>query len=241
MGTQLLSPKEKALLLARCAEQAKRYEDMAHHMCEAAEQGDLSYDERRLLGSAYQQAISSRREAWRRISSAEKCEEVLGNDEKKMLTAELRGKIEKELQDLCNELLTLIKITLLPKAPGGEAGAFFLKLQGDFYRYIAEFTQGADQRRALDNAKEAYLKGADVCKDFLLVIHPTRLGLSLNYAIFTAAALEDREEALRIATDAYEAAVGELDNISEEAYAACTLTLRLLKDQIEEWSEPPRR
>jgi len=222
MGTQLLSPKEKHLLLAKCAEEAQRYEEMAHHMCEAAEQGDLTYDERRLLGSAYQQAIASRREAWRRIAAAENCKEVSENQVKQTLTAELRGKVEKELQDLCDELLTLLKRTLLPKSPGGEAGAFFLKLQGDFFRYIAEFSTGSDQKRALDSAKEAYLKGADVCKDFLLVTHPTRLGLSLNFAIFTATALEDQKEALMIATEAYDEAVGELDNISEEAYAACT-------------------
>eukprot|EP00746_Dinoflagellata_sp_MGD_P163577 gnl/MRDRNA2_/MRDRNA2_91694_c0_seq1.p1 gnl/MRDRNA2_/MRDRNA2_91694_c0~~gnl/MRDRNA2_/MRDRNA2_91694_c0_seq1.p1 ORF type:complete len:243 (-),score=74.01 gnl/MRDRNA2_/MRDRNA2_91694_c0_seq1:12-740(-) len=236
MGTHLLSPKEKHLLLARCAEEAQRYDEMAHHMCQAAEQGDLSYDERKLLGSAYQQAVASRRQAWQRIAASEKAEEVAENEQMKLLTEELRLKVEKELQDLCDELLDLLK-KLMPKQPQGESGAFFLKLQGDFFRYIAEFATGADKRRALDNAKEAYLKGTDVSRDFLLVTHPTRLGLSLNFAIFTAVVLEDKEGAAGIAADAYDAAVSELDNISEEAYAACTLTLRLLKDHIEEWSD----
>merc|ERR1712224_858212 len=163
-------------------------------------------------------------------------EEVAGSEQMKLLTEELRLKVEKELQDLCDELLNLLK-KMMPKQPQGESGAFFLKLQGDFFRYIAEFTTGADRKQALDSAKEAYLKGIDVSRDFLLVTHPTRLGLSLNFAIFTAVVFKDKEEAFSIATDAYESAVSELDNISEEAYAACTLTLRLLKDHIEEWSE----
>lgn len=236
MGTQLLSTKEQHLLLARCAEEAQRYEEMAYHMSQVAENGDLTYDERRLLGSAYQQAVSSRREAWRRIVAVEKSESESDNEQKKFLMEELRMKVEKELQDICAELLQLLQKVLLPKSPAGEAGAFFLKLQGDFNRYIAEFTEGADKRRALDSAKEAYLKGTDVTRDYLLVTHPTRLAIALNFAIFTAAVLEDKDRALTIATEAYDAAIAELDNISEEAYAACTLTLRLLKDHIEEWS-----
>jgi len=211
---------------------------MAHYMCQAAEQGELTYEERRLLGSAFQQAVSRRREAWRKIVYVEKSEEVNGNEHLKSLTEEMRTKVEKEVQDLCDELLQLLETNLLPKSltTGGEASAFFLKLKGDFFRYVAEFATGPEKRKALDSAQEAYLKGTEMSRDYLLVTHPTRLGLTLNFAIFTAAVLEDKDRALEIAAEAYEAAVSELDNISEEAYAACTLTLRLIKDQIDEWS-----
>ena len=61
----------------------------------------LTSEERNLLSVAYKNVVGSRRSSWRVISSIEqKCEE-----EKQALAKEYREKIEKELQEICDEVL----------------------------------------------------------------------------------------------------------------------------------------
>ena len=54
-----------------------------------------------------------------------------------------RKKIETELADICQEALDLIKNDLLPKVKTiPDAKVFYLKMRGDYYRYLCEFTSG---------------------------------------------------------------------------------------------------
>ena len=61
----------------------------------------LSNEERNLLSVAYKNVVGTRRSAWRVISSIEQ----KASEEKKQLTVEYRETIEKELNDICQEVL----------------------------------------------------------------------------------------------------------------------------------------
>ena len=61
----------------------------------------LSNEERNLLSVAYKNVVGSRRSSWRVISSIEQ----KGSEEKQALAKEYREKLEKELQDVCDEVL----------------------------------------------------------------------------------------------------------------------------------------
>lgn len=90
---------------AKLAEQAERYEDMAACMKSVTEnQPKLSNDERNLLSVAYKNVVGSRRSSWRVVSSIE-CKSD-GNNE---VTVEYKKKIEKELNDICEEVLVRTK------------------------------------------------------------------------------------------------------------------------------------
>ena len=54
-----------------------------------------------------------------------------------------KKKIEGELYDQCMSIVNLVKDKCLPKASNSESKAFFHKMAGDYYRYIAESAQGA--------------------------------------------------------------------------------------------------
>lgn len=62
---------------------------------------ELSADERNLLSVAYKNVVGTRRSSWRVISSIEQ----KSSEEKKELAKTYREKIEKELSDICNEVL----------------------------------------------------------------------------------------------------------------------------------------
>ena len=52
--------------------------------------------------------------------------------------------------------MSLIDNQLLQKASNAEAQVFYYKMKGDYYRYISEYTSGEANKKAGDNAHEAY-------------------------------------------------------------------------------------
>lgn len=89
---------------AKLAEQAERYDDMATAMKAVTEGGaELSNEERNLLSVAYKNVVGARRSSWRVISSIEQKTE--GSEKKQQMAKEYREKIEKELKEICNDVL----------------------------------------------------------------------------------------------------------------------------------------
>ena len=95
--------------LAKCAEQAERYDDMASTMKKVVQRkikedkGSLASEERNLLSVAYKNVVGARRSSWRVISSIEA--KTDSNDRKQGMAIDYRQKVEKELGTICNEVL----------------------------------------------------------------------------------------------------------------------------------------
>merc|ERR1712066_359554 len=92
------------------------------------------------------------------------------------------------------------------------------KMKADYYRYIAEFTDGDAKKQAAENARQAYEEAAKVAEKDLVVTHPIRLGLALNYSVFQYEVLQKPDEACKMARTAFEDAIAELDNVAEDSY-----------------------
>lgn len=92
---------------AKLAEQAERYDDMASAMKAVTEGGaELSNEERNLLSVAYKNVVGARRSSWRVVSSIEQKTE--GSEKKQQMAKEYREKIEKELKEICNDVLVSV-------------------------------------------------------------------------------------------------------------------------------------
>merc|ERR1711948_44315 len=155
----------KDVYFAKLAEQAERYDEMADHMEKVGKAGDeLSVEERNLLSVAYKNAVGSRRAAWRIITSVEQKEKTKGNEENAKHAKEYCGKVEAELDKICNAILTLLDQNLISKASTGESKVFYQKMKADYYRYIAEFTEGDKKSTASNNAKLAYEEAQKVAE-----------------------------------------------------------------------------
>jgi len=158
--------RDQYVYMAKLAEQAERYEEMAKYMDKlvvttAAAGGELSVEERNLLSVAYKNVIGSLRAAWRIVSSIEQKEEGRKNDDHVALVKDYRGKVESELIDVCGSILKLLDANLIPTATAGESKVFYLKMKGDYHRYLAEFKTGDERRAAADDTMNAY-KNAQV-------------------------------------------------------------------------------
>lgn len=108
---------EQKVCMAKLAEQAERYDDMAEKMkavvqTKSSNNNSLSNEERNLLSVAYKNVVGSKRSAWRIVSSIEsKLQGSEGEDGSKMkleLAKEYKEKIEKELNDVCAEVIVSI-------------------------------------------------------------------------------------------------------------------------------------
>jgi 14-3-3 protein epsilon len=150
--------------MAKLAEQAERYEEMVEFMEKVAKTVDseeLTVEERNLLSVAYKNVIGARRASWRIISSIEQKEESRGNEDHVTIIKEYRGKIEAELSKICDGILNLLESHLVPSASSAESKVFYLKMKGDYHRYLAEFKTGAERKEAAESTLLAY-KSAQV-------------------------------------------------------------------------------
>jgi len=224
---------EKAITLAQVAERAERYNEMTDFMCERVSKGGpLSAEERDLLSAAFKGALNGRRHAVRVAKSVEQAE----TGQKAELASGYRSKVESEMDEICEKAVSLLKSKLIPSADAGEAKAFYLKMQGDYHRYTAEFAKGGKRVEAVEAAKAAYERGTEEATQSLHTTHPVRLGLALNFSVFLHEVLHDVFVAINIAMNALEKAQQDIENAPPEARQDSELTMRLLKDNLSIWA-----
>jgi len=231
-----LSCDEKLVLQAQFAESAERYDDMAEFMKERAEKGGpMSADERDLFSAAYKGAITGRRQAVRIAQSVQNQEAGEGNSHNAELARGFRTKVEAELAAICEQAAELLRERLVPLAADGEPKAFFLKMQGDYYRYMNEFATDSQRSKASEQALESYVAATEQAKLYLLTTHPVRLALALNFAVFQCEVNDNRTEAISIASEALTSAERDLDGMPEEAHNDAGITLTLLAENLGMW------
>jgi len=227
--------KEELVQRAKLAEQAERYDDMAQAMKKVTETGsELTNEERNLLSVAYKNGVGARRSSWRVISSIEQKTE--GSEKKQAMAKEYREKVEKELKDICQDVLNLLDKFLIPKAGNPESKVFYLKMKGDYYRYLAEVAQGDDRTVMSKHSQDAYQEAYDLSKSKMPPTHPIRLGLALNYSVFFYEITNSPDRACQIAKQAFDDAIAELDTLNEDSYKDSTLIMQLLRDNLTLWT-----
>eukprot|EP00043_Microstomoeca_roanoka_P006129 m.60463 g.60463 ORF g.60463 m.60463 type:complete len:244 (+) comp13286_c0_seq1:89-820(+) len=230
-----MSDRDDTVTRAKLAEQAERYEDMARAMKKVTEMdSELSPEERNLLSVAYKNVVGTRRSSWRVISSIESKTE--GNERKQGMAKEYRETIESELKEICQQVLKLLDEHLIPKSSNSESKVFYLKMKGDYYRYLAEVATGSDRDSIVGDSQEAYQAALDISKAEMAPTHPIRLGLALNFSVFYYEIKNAPDKACHLAKQAFDDAIAELDTLNEESYKDSTLIMQLLRDNLTLWT-----
>lgn len=227
---------EDTVYQAKLSEQMERFDDMVQCMKKVAEVGrELSVEERNLLSVAYKNVIGARRASWRILSSIES--KLTDEDKsKKAILAEYRSNIEEELSNTCNDIMVLIAKHLIPNSTNAESKIFYLKMQGDYQRYLAEYQSGDKKRTAADNSLAAYKEASEAADRELAPTDPIRLGLALNFSVFYYEIMNSPDRACGLAKAAFDDAITELDNLDEASYKDSTLIMQLLRDNLTLWT-----
>lgn len=230
--------REELMYLAKLSEQTERYDEMIQYIKAIISKSpqDLPADERTILYIAYKNPVSDLRTSWRVINSIEKKEERRNYMENKETANCYKKEIEQDIIKYSKDILEVIEHDLIPKAASSESRVFYYKMKGDYGRYMSEITTGTLNKEIVAAAEIAYTAAYDLAKNDLPSTHPTRLGLALNFSVFYNDILEEKERAIEMAKGAFDEAISELENISEENSKDSTLTLHLIKDNLNLWN-----
>jgi len=115
-----------------------------------------------------------------------------------------------------------------------EAQTFFLKMLGDYWRYLSEADPSEDSITAAD---KNYGDAWKMAKSFMAPTHPTRLGLALNSSVFVQEIQKNTKKAQQIAKEAFESAIQSLDTLNDTSYKDSTLIMQLLRDNLTIWQD----
>lgn len=229
--------REELIFMAKICEQTERFDDMLEYMKKVAfMEQDLSIDERNLLSVAYKNTVGTRRTAWRALSAIETKEEAKSSKYLNLLR-DYKDKIEKELNTYCDDVLQVLDKKLIPKSEGNtEANVFYLKMKGDYYRYIAEYATGDLHQKAAESSLQSYSQASDVANANLKTTHPIRLGLALNFSVFYYEVMNDPTKACQLAKKAFDDAIADIETLEEDVYKDATTIMQLIRDNLTLWT-----
>jgi len=171
-----------------------------------------------------------------------------------------KTQVESELKSICDDVLNLLQQTLIKDdvikgikdtaknaeskaesssgdistSPEGEAQVFYLKMAGDYFRYLAEAVNSPENNEK--NSADFYKRAFELSQNVLEPTHPIRLGLALNYSVCFYEILKDKKKACQLAKDAFDEAISKLDKLEESDYKDSTLIMQLLRDNLTLWT-----
>merc|ERR1712195_409523 len=232
-----LMGRDDNIFMAKICEQTERFEDMVEYMKMVATEGNdgLSIEERNLLSVAYKNAIGPHRTAWRALTSIETKEEAKSSKQLPLLR-EYKGKIESELNKFCQEILDLLEMTLVPNASDNEEKVFYLKMKGDYHRYMAEYADEGKQKEIGKQAERAYTEAKEIAEAHLKTTHPIRLGLALNSSVFYYEVMSDPTKACQMAKSAFDEAIADIEQLDDDVYKDATTIMQLIRDNLTLWT-----
>ena len=243
--------RDELIYMARVCEQTERFDDMLVYMKQALaktletpapenpEENDPEYpfgiEERNLLSVAYKNSVGARRTAWRIILSF-----IKKPNSKEKYDAELLGdfkkKLEAELDEISYEIIGILDENLIKNARKSDTQVFYHKMKGDYYRYIAEYSEGDKKKEVADLAEKSYNEASEIANKNLKKTDPVRLGLALNFSVFHYEAKNDPDKACELAKAAFDDAISEIETIDEAYYKDSTTIMQLIRDNLTLWT-----
>ena len=227
------------LFLAKLYEKAERPEETIAFIKKFCVMNPvLNKEERNVLNSGYKFWITSQRNSWRLLQAIEKKEEKKHELNPASLNSvkEVKKGVEDELRRIITDLQSLVDDVLLPNATKNESKVYYLKLKGDYFRYMAEFTTKDEQEEVMTQAEMAYNEAYEIAEKNLSISNVTRLGLALNFSVFCYETRNLKEDACMIAKNAFEESMKVLDDLERNKAKDTILIIQLLKENLLLWT-----
>ncbi|KAG5646612.1 hypothetical protein DXG03_002916 [Asterophora parasitica] len=232
--------REELYFIADLAGEAGRHDDVVKQIKLIVDHfgPQLTTEERSLLSIAYKNLTNSLRNSWRIIDALHKVQSARKGPNLHLIQRQ-RQRIESELMGVCRDIVRLLDRDLVPAASAGEETVFYSKLKGDYCRYLAELGQKREKDRNADLSLKAYRTAYKHALATLHPLHPTRLGLALNFSVFYHDIKQSPERACHLAKSALDDAVLSVDvsdPAMDQTLRDSMAILQLLKDDIILWA-----
>ena len=146
-----------------------------------------------------------------------------------------KGTIEKQLIEDCERIINITQTKVLQNSEcEGTAKAFFVKMKGDYYRYISENAKGDKLEQAKQQALRCYEDANEV---ELAACDPIKLGLALNFSVFHYEVMKNHGQACNLADGALQSALDKIDELEEDDFRDAKSIIELLKENLTLWKE----
>jgi 14-3-3 protein epsilon len=192
----------------------------------------LQPDERLILSLAYKNAVASRRNAMHDVQTL--LQQTGLNPRRHRRLQDFLETLQRELREICLDLINLIDTSLAPASCMPEQRVFYEKMKGDYYRYICE-NKDEEFAQYAAKAKDSYETAMEIAKNEFPCTSPHYLGLVLNFSVFLYEIMELPDEAIEVSQRAFTDAVDQVDNLDDSPYQDITVTLHILRDNHSRW------
>ena len=137
---------EELSSLAQVSEISERFEDAVKYIEEIIKKRkeDLTKDEKNIFYNSYKYIINSKRCALRSTNLVEEKEKRHSSKYLPIVT-NYKNILETEINDICKNVINLINNYSLKKTLTEESKVFYLKMKGDYCRYLCEITSNENQ------------------------------------------------------------------------------------------------
>lgn len=239
--------------LAQLCEKAERHDDMCVYLIKLVDtcKGKLSQEQRNFLSVAFKNVVGKLRSSWRSLD-----EQLKGNKKEakkdgtnlteshEIMCSRYIQLIADEVKEKCKTVIGILENNVViptnaTSKEDVEEAVFYLKMKGDYYRYMAEVDPTYKEKDTDDGyglrAVEAYREASEAAEKALPETHPTRLGLALNRSVCWYEIQKQPKQACTIAKDAFDQAIQKLDTLSDDTYKDSTLIMQLLRDNLTLW------
>ena len=230
----------KLIYLTLISEQARKYDDMTEFMKKycSEKNDDLNFDERELMNNAFKNYIQLNRTAIKNIIVYEKKENQKDKSIYLLYILEYKKLILDEYIEDCKNIINFIGKICLPKAKEDESKSFYLKMIGDYNRYIGEFVEGSLKDKIINNCNKYYSQADKILKN-VSYLNPIKLELILNTSAFYKEIMNDSQKAINLSEITIEKFEEEqkLNKIDEKSdkFKDAVNIYNLIKDNMYKW------
>jgi len=232
--------KDQNLYFAKIAEDCYRHEEMIEFVVEMikGKEKDLDSEERNLFSIAFNNFTFKCRNNIRTLTGIEFKEKCSNQSQYLPYILEYKRKIVDDFKRMCDYLISIIDSYLLNRTKDIENKIFYLKMKGDYNRYMAEFAQG-ELKTKVSNAGWIAYNSAYEYSDSLSPINPITLGLALNFSVFYYEVMGDQDNACGIIKNVLDAADKEMSTIDtpedDEKHRDALSIINLLRENLDLW------
>lgn len=206
--------REILLFKAELAKECLRYDEAItwmHTLSDTLDE-EMEQTERQLLSLVLKQKLQALRAAFQ---SALRSERKESSDERKKIAKEYRMKLQEEFCKFCHDTITVVECNIDSCVSGSIATRmFWLKLLGDYWRYLSEVDRElgikSASNAASNAAESAYRAAIELAGSAGVPIDDAvRLGAYLNYSVLLFEVLDDTQGAMKMCRAILDKAAGE--------------------------------
>jgi hypothetical protein len=228
--------RETLFWLARVAQQMERTDHFSDIMNQfMAIHPKLNEKQRLVFASGHRTHLGSLRDSLHVLETHCRYAGAMGND---AVVRALESKIiecRTELQQTCLSVVRQMESVLLPEVSDAISSAFYKRLIGDCYRYIAERAAAVETMTWAERAKAVYQSGIALAVREVPRSHPLYLELAVNFAICQCELCGKRQAAVKFSEDVFNEAVKTMDQLSPDAHSQAVEAMQILRDNIASW------